>query len=450
MPKSLSGLNPPTTTNIYSRFAWLLLLFLISCNSEQPIQISYQLERTDFIEKINSRGTIQSTNTVTLVSPDVWTSNMTVIFLAEDGEPVKKGDTVCILDAGDLLFNLESTSISLDGLKADLEKLKVDQTVELSLLEAQLEEINGRLALNSLDSIQKKFAPEVKQRIFALELEKAGIEKEKIEKKYKAQKQINAAELRSMNSRIKRRESDVQRWLDQISMLYIVSPQDGVVLHTEIQQFQFQSSSGTASLGGKIRVNSRVFGNMALLQIPDLSKMEVVVEVPETDYKRIRPGQKVFIHVEAAADLKTTGLIKRKTLIGKQNERDAKVKMYEVIVSVDSCHTKMKPGLSAACEIIVDEAKDTVVVPTLAIFERDSLKIVYVAEKDKFIPVPVEVGHSNSSVSIISKGLSGNEIIALVEPSHKKIAKIINTSMEPANKTGSIPKDTLNHNNPNH
>jgi len=38
----------------------------------------------------------------------------------------------------------------------------------------------------------------------------------------------------------------------------------------------------------------------------------------------------------------------------------------------------MKPGLSAFCRIIVDEIKDTIVVPSAAIFTKDSTKIVYI------------------------------------------------------------------------
>ncbi len=36
--------------------------------------------------------------------------------------------------------------------------------------------------------------------------------------------------------------------------------------------------------------------------------------------------------------------------------------------------SKMKPGLSASCEIILKEEKDTLFVPSLSIFEKDSIK----------------------------------------------------------------------------
>ncbi len=99
------------------------------------------------------------------------------------------------------------------------------------------------------------------------------------------------------------------------------------------------------------------------------------------------------------------------------------IKTYEVIISIDSSYSEIKPGLSARCRIIIDQVKDTIVVPATAIFERDSSKIVYVAQGEKFMPVTVETGLSNSSNSIISKGLEGNETIALIEPPHLLILK---------------------------
>ena len=127
--------------------------------------------------------------------------------------------------------------------------------------------------------------------------------------------------------------------------------------------------------------------------------------------------------VDAAEKLLTTGSINRKSLIGRTAQRysDVKVKFYEVIIDIDSCHSEMKPGLSADCQITIKEAIDTVFVPTLAIFEKDSSKVVYVKEKENFIPVKVDVGLSGSSHTIISSGLKGDEIIALSEPSSNLI-----------------------------
>ena len=145
------------------------------------------------------------------------------------------------------------------------------------------------------------------------------------------------------------------------------------------------SSTGTGSFGGPVREGSVIFLSSPLLQFPDLSRMQVSADVAEADFRKIEKGQKVNISVDAAEKLVTTGKINRKNLSASAAQRysASKVKSYEVIIDVNHCHLKMKPGLSANCEIILKEEKDNLFVPTLAIFERDSSKIVYVKNKKK-------------------------------------------------------------------
>jgi HlyD family secretion protein len=384
-----------------------------------PGVASHDLEKGCFTEIINANGTIRAVNTITLVAPRVRAQSMTVTYLAEDGSHVKAGDIVCVLDAADLTRQHEEITSRIEQTSLDLNKLMIEYDVKISLLESQLEEMEIRMALNSLDSIQQQFAPPVSQSLFALELEKASVEKMKLQTKYNAEKQIFEADRRRLESVIRSTQNDLERIADQINSLTLTAPIDGMVMHTEVPTMFFLSSIGSGSIGGKIRVNTNVWSNMTLLQIPDLSEMEVRVEVPEVEYRRILPGQKVNIIVDALDYLKTTGEVKRKTLAGRTPDQQSAVKMYEIIVSVDSLHNLLIPGLNASCRIVVNQVADTVVIPTLAIFEKDSLNIVYVAEGKRYRAVPVETGLSNSTSTIVISGLKGNEKIALVEPPYR-------------------------------
>jgi hypothetical protein len=226
-----------------------------------------------------------------------------------------------------------------------------------------------------------------------------------------------------LRSRLMMQKNRIKVFEDQLKSLTLVAPDDGIVLHYEAPLISIIGSSGAGTVGGKIEEKSSVWSNTPVLQFPDMKEMQVSVEVPEAEYKRIQNGQKVLIRVDASDNLATTGKILRKTLAGKSNNEKPAVKSYEVIVKVDSCHLKMRPGLSATCQIIVDQLKDTIVVPSASIFNRDSLKVVYIAEDEKFTPVAVETGMSNNSKSVITKGLAGNETIALMEPPANLVIK---------------------------
>ena len=74
----------------------------------------------------------------------------------------------------------------------------------------RLKLIKPRMAISMLDSIQIKFAPPVKQQLLALEMEKANIEKKKLQKKFAAQTRIDNSELIQMRSRIMMQKNRIQ------------------------------------------------------------------------------------------------------------------------------------------------------------------------------------------------------------------------------------------------
>jgi HlyD family secretion protein len=418
----------------------LLVLFMFpSCGKKNQGVVTYNLKHSDYLETIDVEGTVQAVNSNVLATPRVY-SGLKVAYLAKEGAFVKKGDTICVLAAPDLMITFEQFKTDLEKMEGSKDSLEANQAMQLSLLEAQVETNNAQLEITMLDSIQLKFAPAVKQKLITLEMEKVKIEKMKLEKKLAAQKKIASSDLSQIGSRIMMQKNRIQMFQSQINSLYMVSPSDGFVIHAETPTFY---TSGGSTIGGKIEEGSKVFYSMPLLQIPDISKMQVSVEVPEADYKRINNDQKVDIKIESVTNLETTGKIIRKSLATKNRDEKSSIKSYEIIVSVDSCDSKMKPGLSAFCRIIIGEMKDTIVVPSAAIFTKDSTKIVYVAKDDKFLPVPIETGISNSSESIVSKGLNGNETIALMEPPYLMISHELKSGNSFKNRSSSRKSDTL-------
>ncbi len=414
--------------------ALVLSIFLPSCAPKKAKLITCDLTRSDFSEVIRASGSIQAVNTLNIMAPQNYYGQMTVAWVIPEGSQVKQGDTLCILECAAMMQMLDQELRNMETLEADFKKLEADNALNRAVLDARIKENQAGKAISELDSVQMRFAPRVKQQLMALELKKTGIEEKKLRKKAEAEKKIDEAEIRQLKSRITQAGVRLQRIKDQVRDMSILAPKSGMAAKSESPEYSMYSmDGGEVEMGGYIKTGSQVYPRMALMALPELNEMQVSVDMQEVDYKRIVKGQKVNIVVDAAKGLQTTGLVKRKSLASKNTyvgEGESKIKMYEVIVGVDSCHTKMAPGLSARCEIFVSQIRDTIVVPTLAIFERDSMKVVYVASGEEFLVIPVETGLSNSSKTIISKGLKGNETISLVEPPPDFISKTKNSTNE--------------------
>jgi len=402
--------------HIYSLF----LVLLVACNSKTDNSIlTYLINRSDYSDKIIVTGTVQAVVSTPVMSPPSTFGQMTIVKLARDGSYVKKGDTLCVLTVPELLSRYKEILISIETLEAEIKKSEADNKMNIALLEAQLETSKAQLMISSLDSLQINFASGLQSELQELEIKKSLIEKQKTERKLAATQSIGENDIRQKRARIIQEKMKAQNYADQIAAMTLIAQRDGIVTRTESPRFMISSSTGTGSFGGPIREGSVIFlSSTPVLQFPDLSRMQISADVAEADFRNIEKGQKVYITVNAAERLKTTGKINRKSLSGSMSQRysGSKVKSFEVIIDVDSCHSKMKPGLSASCEIILNEIKDTLFVPTLAIFEKDSTKLVYVKQKKGFVPVRIETGTSGSSFTIITSGLKGDENIALREP----------------------------------
>ena len=397
----------------------LLSILTASCSPKKSGLVTWDLKRSDYREVIAAEGSVQAVRNANIMGPLDYYGGLTVAYILPEGSRVEAGDTVCILKCDEYTKMLDEKEKALENLNTEMAKLETTSAAALAVLEASLKENSAGMAVNELDSIQMRFAPPVKKRLMELERAKSRVESRKLNKKFLAQKSINETEVRQMKTRIIQAKNELDAMKGRVGELTIKAPTAGILIAptSNAMVFMIDADGTETQFGGFPKVGASIFPELPLASLPDLSEMEVKCEVPEVDYKRIEKGQKVEVTVDAAANLHTTGVVKTKSLTPKMHySEQANVKYFEVTVSVDSLHTRMVPGLSARCRILACEVKDTLVVPSLAIFQKDSIKLVYVAEGERFRGVPVETGLANSSQTIISKGLTGKETIALTEP----------------------------------
>jgi HlyD family secretion protein len=405
---------------------FMLTFCLFSCTDRRSESIiTYQLKKSDFVESIAVSGTVQAVSSTPVNPPRTSTLTMTVVHLAEDGAFVKQGDTLCVLSVPEVETAHNETLTLIENLEAELKKGEADNQLNIAMINAELKTSEAQLKMTSLDSLKFKYATEMNRRLIELEIKKAVIVKQKMERKLASAIMMGETVNAQKKARIMQEKMREQTYADQIRSLTIIAQREGVVIRTIAPTIiASMSGGGVGTYGGPVREGSVIIGMLtSVLQFPDLSRMQISTDVSESDYKRIEKGQRVNISVPSAQQLVTTGRINRKNFAPSQARRNtnSKVKFFEIIIDIDSCHAKIKPGLSANCEIILKQENDTVFVPTLAIFEKDSSRVVYVREKKGFRPVNIKTGTSGSSYTIITEGLKGDEIIALSEPPYNII-----------------------------
>jgi len=92
------------------------------------------------------------------------------------------------------------------------------------------------------------------------------------------------------------------------------------------------------------------------------------------------------------------------------------VKFFEIEASIDSVLTMPEPGFTANCRIIMQQSNNVLAIPQIAIFEEDSIKVVFVQRKKGFERRQVMTGLSSQRESVVTAGLVEGEIIALSKP----------------------------------
>lgn len=391
----------------FSRMALVLCLGLpMSCQPGLEFNqvITSPLSKKDFRDLVTVSGTLEAVNTRSYGCPGIW-SDITIMYLLPEGTMVTAGDTLCILKGREIENDYLQALNELENTRSEYNKSKAELELQFLILEAQAETIEATTKITQLDSLQLTFTSSSSREIINLELKKASLERDITLKKLDYLRVINQSELQKMSLKIAQFENRVDQARSKLDKLTLRSDTEGVVIYDKLW-----------TSGKKVREGDVVWGNMPIIQIPDLSAMQVKLVVSESEYKRIVLDQILEISVDAFPEISLSGKIKYKAPVGKAVNKESEVKRFDVCASLDSSLLHIQPGLGVTCNILVKNIPDTIVVPVISLFSEDSLKIIYVADNLSFNKIVVSTADYNNKEAIIEKGLDGNEVIALVKP----------------------------------
>lgn len=401
--------------NVFREYRVIVGLVLLLCSSCGRFggreSAHYTVSLTDFEDVLSVSGVVESLRSITLTCPQQV--NGAIIRLVEDGTTVQVGDTVCVLEDQNLQNRYDELTVGLENAEANLEKVKADLASEYALLEAQVRSNEAEAEIAGLDSLQMKYSTPNQQRIKRLELEKNEIERKRYKKKLDALKVIQQSEIRKLELEVQRMRNQLESTENIMKRLVITAPVCGVA-----------TLPMSWITGKETAVGDNVWSNVPLVVIPELGEMKVKILAPERDFKSMNVGDSVRYTFDALPGCVAWGKITKKMPVGKPVTRDSKVKAFEVEASIDSVTGMPEPGFTADCRVMLQSEKQTVVVPQVALFDEDSMKVVYVRLKRGYEKRQVSTGRSSQKETVIVAGLEVKESIALIKPSAASVKSV--------------------------
>ena len=136
---------------------------------------------------------------------------------------------------------------------------------------------------------------------------------------------------------------------------------------------ELNAKVGATVTGGMIKGESDTSGGKQCMQIADLSKMKVTVQVGEKDIAKIAVGQSANVTYPAFPDIVSQGTV---TAIASVANSDAANGgggnvTFNVDILIEAPDARLKPGMTAEVSVVTEKLDDVVMVPTMALMTED-------------------------------------------------------------------------------
>lgn len=203
--------------------------------------------------------------------------------------------------------------------------------------------------------------------------------------------QVAQANLRSAEIALER----ASRNLDYTE---IHAPIDGIVVERNVDVGQTVAASLAAP--------------QLFLIAQDLSEMQILAAVDESDIGLIHQGQEVEFTVQAYPDETFGGTVEQVRLQSTTNEN---VVTYTVVVSVENPDGRLLPGMTATVDFVIGSTSDAFVVPNAALRFRPTeqmleaagkaapaTSVLWTVEGSRPTTVPIEIGLSDGQRTAVS------------------------------------------------
>jgi HlyD family secretion protein len=163
-----------------------------------------------------------------------------------------------------------------------------------------------------------------------------------------------------------------------------------------------------------VKVGDRVAPGSPAFRLDDTTHLLVDVLVSEVDVNRIRKGQAAELTLDGAPGRTYHGVVTDVPAVGVDLQG---VPSFPVTVEISDADDAIRPGMTAAVTLVVDEVKDALLLPSQALRFENGQRVVYVQRDGQFVPVQVKLGATSKDTSQVLEGDLQPGDMVLLNPS---------------------------------
>jgi HlyD family secretion protein len=398
---------PKTTRRRLGPARWMIaagfVLSLLSCSRSGPVRVA-KVSRGPFDIKIHATGQLQSAASLYVGCPSVeqmW--QYTISSMAPEGKEVTQGDMILAFDPRELMQRLQLKQSELDTGMKELERMKLEEQQTREDVSLQLEE--DKVTLQK--AVRKADYPE--ELIASNELQKRKMELELAELGVKLAESRLANQISGMRSRIHIQETKVrllqeavERLQRDIQKMNVQAPKPGIVVYTPTWD------------GKKKAVGDSCWMGENVLELPDLSRMQMKAVILEVQAGRVVTGQSAEVRLDSNPDRVFKGVVVSLGRVFRVKSDSQPAIVFDALIDLtESDPGLMRPGMAAGVDITVSSKADVLQMPEAALVYRENRIAVW--KKGTFSKdlTPVTIGARSAGMVEVLSGLKENDKVVI-------------------------------------
>lgn len=380
-----------------------LALSLIACSRSGKGRVE-RVVKAPLNMKVHATGQLQSAASLYVGCPSVermW--QYTISFMAPEGKAVKAGDMILSFDARELMQRLQLKQSELDTGMKELERMQLQeqQTKEDDSLQLEEDKVNKQKAVRKADYPEDLIAVNEFQKR-KMELELAELQEKLAESRLANQISGMRSRIHIQESKVRLLKEEVGRLERDIQKMNVQAPKPGIVVYTPDWD------------GKKKAVGDMTWMGDNILELPDLSRMQMKAVILEVQAGRVETGQKAEVRLDSNPDRVFKGAVLSLGRVFRVKSDSQPAIVFDALIDLsESDPVLMRPGMAAGVDITISSKENVLQVPEGALVYDENRLAVW--KKGAFSEelTPVTVGARSSGMVEILSGLKENDRIVI-------------------------------------